>query len=63
MKNGERSWVVHDWELDITAPLVRVVVRAGTMQEALGKAFEAVFDDLGSTRSRPAARPAGSGRV
>ena len=47
MKNGERTWVVRDWELDISAPLVRVVVRAGTMQEALGKAFEAVFDDLG----------------
>lgn len=47
MKNGERTWIVHDWDLDITAPLVRVVVRAGTMQEALGKAFESVFDDLG----------------
>ena len=47
MKNGERTWIVHDWDLDITAPLVRVVIRAGTMQEALGKAFEAVFDDLG----------------
>ena len=47
MKSGERTWIVHDWELDITAPLVRVVVRAGTMQEALGKAFESVFDDLG----------------
>ena len=47
MKNGERTWIVHDWDLDITAPLVRVVIRAGTMQEALGKAFESVFDDLG----------------
>ena len=47
MKSGERTWIVHDWELDISAPLVRVVVRAGTMQEALGKAFESVFDDLG----------------
>ena len=47
MKNGEKTWIVHDWELDISAPLVRVVVRAGTMQEALSKAFEAVFDDLG----------------
>ena len=47
MKDGERTWIVHDWELDITAPLVRVVVRADTMQEALGKAFESVFDDLG----------------
>lgn len=47
MKNGGKTWVVRDWELDISAPLVRVVVRAGTMQEALGKAFESVFDDLG----------------
>ena len=47
MKDGEKTWIVHDWDLDITAPLVRVVVRAGTMQEALGKAFESVFDDLG----------------
>ena len=47
MKNGGKTWIVHDWELDISAPLVRVVVRAGTMQEALGKAFESVFDDLG----------------
>ena len=47
MKNGNKTWIVHDWDLDITAPLVRVVIRAGTMQEALGKAFESVFDDLG----------------
>ena len=47
MKNGGKTWIVHDWVLDISAPLVRVVVRAGTMQEALGKAFESVFDDLG----------------
>ena len=47
MENGGKTWIVHDWDLDITAPLVRVVIRAGTMQEALGKAFESVFDDLG----------------
>lgn len=47
MENGNKTWIVHDWDLDITAPLVRVVIRAGTMQEALGKAFESVFDDLG----------------
>ena len=47
MENGNKTWIVYDWDLDITAPLVRVVIRAGTMQEALGKAFESVFDDLG----------------
>ena len=47
MENGGKTWIVHDWDLDISAPLVRVVVRAGTMQEALGKAFDSVFDDLG----------------
>lgn len=47
MKNGGKTWIVRDWELDISTDLVRVVVRAGTMQEALGKAFESVFDDLG----------------
>lgn len=47
MKNGERTWIVHDWDLDIGSALVRVMVRAGTKQEALGKAFDSVFEALG----------------
>ena len=47
MKNGGKTWIVHDWELDISTDLVRVVVRAGTMQEALGKAYDSVFEELG----------------
>ena len=35
MENGGKTWIVHDWDLDISAPLVRVVVRAGTMQELI----------------------------
>lgn len=47
MKNGGKTWIVHDWELDISTDLVRVMVRAGTMQEALGKAYDSVFEELG----------------
>lgn len=47
MKNGERTWIVHDWDLDIGSALVRVMVRAYTKQEALGKAYDSVFEALG----------------
>ena len=47
MKNGERTWIVHDWDLDIGTALVRVMLRAYTKQEALGKAYDSVFEPLG----------------
>ena len=47
MKNGGKTWIVHDWELDITAPLVRVMIRADTLQEAIEEAYYSVFGELG----------------
>lgn len=47
MKNAEKTWIVHDWELDITAPLVRVMIRADTLQEAIEEAYYSVFGELG----------------
>lgn len=47
MKNGERTWIVHDRELDIRTAIVQVIVRAGTKQEALGEAYDMVFEELG----------------
>lgn len=47
MENGEKTWIVHDWDLDIGTALVRVMLRAYTKQEALGKAYDSVFEPLG----------------
>ena len=47
MKNGNKTWIVHDWDLDIGTALVRVMLRAYTKQEALGKAYDSVFEPLG----------------
>ena len=47
MENGSKTWIVHDWDLDIGTALVRVMLRAYTKQEALGKAYDSVFEPLG----------------
>ena len=47
MENGNKTWIVHDWDLDIGTALVRVMLRAYTKQEALGKAYDSVFEPLG----------------
>ena len=52
MENGNKTWIVHDWDvhdwdLDIGTTLVRVMLRAYTKQEALGKAYDSVFEPLG----------------
>ena len=47
MENGNKTWIVHDWDLDIGTVLVRVMLRADTKQEALGKAYDSVFEPLG----------------
>ena len=47
MSNGGKTWIVHDWELDISSTFVRVVVRAETMQGALEEAYYSVFGELG----------------
>ena len=47
MENGNKTWIVHDWDLDIGTALVRVMLRAYTKQEALGKAYDSVFAPLG----------------
>lgn len=47
MENGNKTWIVHDWDLDIGTALVRVMLRAYTKQEALGKAYDSVFEALG----------------
>ena len=47
MENGEKTWIVHDWDLDIGTALVRVMLRAYTKQEGLGKAYDSVFEPLG----------------
>ena len=47
MKNGGKTWIVHDWELDISSTFVRVVVRAENEQDALEEAYYSVFSELG----------------
>lgn len=47
MKDGEKTWIVHDWELDISSTFVRVVVRAENEQNALEEAYYSVFGELG----------------
>lgn len=46
MKNGGKTWIVHDWELDISSTFVRVVVRAENEQDALEEAYYSVFGEL-----------------
>ena len=47
MKDGEKTWIVHDWEQDISGALVRMVVRAADEEEALEVAYYAGFGEMG----------------
>ena len=47
MKDGEKTWIVHDWEQDISGVLVRMVVRAADEEEALEVAYYAGFGEMG----------------
>ena len=47
MKDGEKTWIVHDWEQDISGALVRMLVRASDEEEALEVAYYAGFGEMG----------------
>ena len=47
MKDDEKTWIVHDWEQDISGVLIRMAVRAADEKEALEVAYYAGFGEMG----------------